>query len=86
MVKAKGSEAVPLVRDAVPSVVLSETKVTFPVGFDPVTVAVKVSCCAGAEMFAETTSVIFDGSWTGAVGVGLVWFIRAVAPLLVKAR
>jgi len=43
-VKAKGSEAVPLVKEAVPKVVLPEVKVTFPVGFNPVTAAVKVSC------------------------------------------
>jgi hypothetical protein len=82
VVKEKGSDAVPLARDAVPSVVLPEMKVTSPVGFDPVTVAVKVSCWFGLALLVEMVRVVLEVTGVTATETGLeelVWLLASPA-------
>jgi hypothetical protein len=47
----------------VPSVVAPSLNVTVPVGFDPVTVAVKVTACPRVLGFCEDCSVVVVGAW-----------------------
>jgi hypothetical protein len=78
--------AVPFTRVAVPSVVAPEVNVTSPVGVNPVTVAVKVSCCFSLEVLAETERTVLDPARVGATGLGLVWLSKGITAPEEKLR